>query len=354
MPLLPTVVRHNLLQLRSDHRRPYGSDELIFQQGLIPGGEHVVLYPPTGPNYTWVTDVEAGTSLIFFMIDSQGRQGGVTPLNTVQPLSNTSCINVNSPSSTASAPSQTSSQGTSSGSNTATVGIIAGAAVGGVVLLVLLITLGVFCMRKASRQSRRKDDVIDEGSHLPLMHSHLSTSDPFSRHLRQISFADSFVGSSSTASDSRLMGAVGGQTVSPNTFPHQTVPIVLAPPGTHSHLTNASTVKFPVNSPPSPSPKQPSRLSSNIDSSARHVDAGSSSGSSSGGRMIAAGQAATSPSAHIIVHTDIEDGPPPPDIQEVIELPPRYSDRQPLASQPASVPRQLPSGPREKLSRHSP
>lgn len=352
MPLLPTVVQHNLLQLRSDHHRPYGSDELIFQQGLIPGGENFVLYPPTGPNYTWVTDVEAGTSLIFFMIDSQGRQGGVSPLNTVQPLSNTSCINVNSPSSTASAPSQTSSQGTSSGSNTATVGIIAGAAVGGVVLLVLLTILGVFCIRKASRQSRRKDDVIDDGSHLPLMHSHLSASDPFSRHLRQISFADSFVGSSSTSSDSRLMGAMGGQTVSPYTFPHQTVPIVLAPPihpGTHSHLTNAS--KFPVNNPTSPSPTQPSRLSSNIDSSARHVDSGGSPGSSPGGRVIAAGQAATSPSAHIIVHTDIEDGPPPPDIQEVIELPPRYTDRQ-LASQPASVPRQLPSAPREKPSMH--
>ncbi|OJA21301.1 hypothetical protein AZE42_11449 [Rhizopogon vesiculosus] len=40
--------------------------------GLIPGGELVSLYG-TGSSYTWVADVAAGTNLLFFMIDSQGR-----------------------------------------------------------------------------------------------------------------------------------------------------------------------------------------------------------------------------------------------------------------------------------------
>lgn len=267
------------------------------------------------------------------MIDSQGRQGGVSPLNTVNPLSNTSCLNVNSPSSTASAPSQTSSQSSPSGGGTASVGIIAGSVVGGVVLLVLLIILGLWCIRK--RQSRHKDDYevrhhfpfksqTDYGSHLPLIQhesqSHMSTGDPFIHHSRQISFADSFAGSSSMSSASR---PTTGQTVLPIPFPHQTLPIVLAPPihpGTHSHRTNASSGNFAFNDPFSPLPTQPLRRPK--------------TNTSDGRIAVVAGQSTTSPPAHIIVHTDIEDVPAPPDAPDVIELPPQYTDRQPLASRP--------------------
>jgi hypothetical protein len=343
------------------------------------------------------------------MIDSQGRQGGVSPLYIVQPLSDTSCVNVNSPSSTASAPSQTSSQSTPSGSNTATVGIIAGATVGGVVLLVLLIILGIFCIRKASRSSdvtSRQSHRVDDGhevKHLPPMQpeskSHMdsmSASDTFTQHLRQSSYADSFARSSYVSSPNTM------------TLPRQTLPVGLAPPihpGSHSYMTNASAGNFAVNDlyapfnqaqrgsqmssnldtfagygdagsssissssrrmaamtvshpalhnqptalshpghasagsfkvsdPPSPLPIQPSRLSSNIDGFARQGDTGSSM-PSSGGRMSAA-----APGARVVVHTDIEDVPPAPHAQDVIELPPHYIDRQLLTSQPASAPNQ--------------
>ncbi|OAX37825.1 hypothetical protein K503DRAFT_866598 [Rhizopogon vinicolor AM-OR11-026] len=312
--------------------------------GLIPGGEFVSLYG-TGSSYTWVADVAAGTNLIFFMIDSQGRQGGVSPLNTVQPLlSNSSCLNINSPSSTTSAPSQTSSQSTPSDNSTATVGIIAGATVGGVVLLVLSIILGIWWIRKARRtDGTTSQNRTDDDSHLPLMRpgsqSHLSAIDPFTLHLRQISYADSFAGSSSISSAGGGIG--GGKTTSLHTFPHQTLPTGLAPPvhpGTHSHLTNLSAGNYAVNDPRAQFNQiQPERLSSNLDAFAVYRNSGGSSSTSySGGRMATA--AAANPSPQIIVHTDIEDGPPPPDIEEVIELPPQYADRQPL--QPPPAPRQ--------------
>ena len=261
------------------------------------------------------------------MTDSQGRQGGVSALNTVQPLANTSCLNVNSPTSTASAPSQT-SQGTT-GSNTATVGVIAGSVVGGVILLALLIILGIWCIRKTSRQSRRKDDVYDvhldfpstyktnRESYLPLMqyesqsHTVSPSSDAFMRHSRQTSYPDSFTGNS----------------ISPFTmqFSSQTAsskhPVVLAPP---IHTANASPGTFASGDPSSSLPAQPSRLSSNVDGSFRY-----------GGALdeqiaMVAGQAAPGLPAQIIVHTDLEDIPAPP---HIIELPPQYIERQPLGSQ---------------------
>jgi len=411
-------VRSCLLLSRSDHCTLCHRHELIISQALIPGGEHVSFYV-TGSTYTWnVVDVQAGTNLAFFMIDSNNKQGGVSPLDTVLPLSDSSCLNVNSPSSTMSAaPSQTSSQSTpsqtppqtQSGNNT---GIIAGATVGGVVFLALLTIVGIYCIRKTSRQSRRKDDDYEVKKNLaePESRSHLSANDPFNQHIRQISYTDSFAGSSSVSSASRLMG---GQTPSSNIFPHQTLPVGLAAPihpGTYSHLTNAPVGNFAVDDPhsrfsqvsssrlssnldsiagygqmtamdgrtasqsysfPSPthhsyptlpnqhevlshygnslavnnpsSPLPTARSSSNMDGSgsASHVGAGRSSMASSGVQMsAAAGQAATSPSAHVIMHTDIEDVPTSSNTRDVIELPPQYADREPRASQPASAPDQ--------------
>ncbi|OJA11297.1 hypothetical protein AZE42_06527 [Rhizopogon vesiculosus] len=128
--------------------------------GLIPGGTSVILYPVTTSSYTWVADVKEGTSLLFFVTDSQGRDGGVDNLKTVADSTDASCLNATSPSSTSSTPSQTSSQSNSSGTGSSgpsasssgpNVGIIAGAAAGGGVLLVLLIMLGICYRRRASR-----------------------------------------------------------------------------------------------------------------------------------------------------------------------------------------------------------
>jgi len=97
-----------------------------------------MLHPPTGSAYVWTVNVEAGTQLSFFMIDSQGRQGGVSPLYTVLNSTDASCLIGNSASPTASVPSPVPSQSTSPVSNTTTVDITIGVTIGGVILVVLL------------------------------------------------------------------------------------------------------------------------------------------------------------------------------------------------------------------------
>ncbi len=59
----------------SDDTRP--SSAYIFIKGIIPNGDTFVINPPSGPTeYDWTADVYNGTSIIFAMADSQGRQGG--------------------------------------------------------------------------------------------------------------------------------------------------------------------------------------------------------------------------------------------------------------------------------------
>ncbi|KAG1734070.1 uncharacterized protein EDB91DRAFT_1057111, partial [Suillus paluster] len=130
--------------------------------GLIPGGQSLVFNSVTSSSYTSVMDVSAESTLVFFIIDSQGRQGGASDLQPVSGSSNSSCLGANSPSSTAGGisptasptsdpsassgtASSTSSPSTSSGSN---VALIAGTASGGAVVIVALVILGMFLLRK--------------------------------------------------------------------------------------------------------------------------------------------------------------------------------------------------------------
>lgn len=236
------------------------------------------------------------------MTDSQNRQGGVSDILTVAESTDNSCLVVGSPSSTMPTSQPTSSPTSSPSSKTSNVAIIAGSTVGGVVFLVLLIILGICWQRRASRSSnvasslqrqlsglQRKDDAHEvrlDGQVQPILpvnhvlpppqprsQPHLanaSASNPFSQHLPQMSYADSFAGNSSISSASGQMAAMGGQTAAPNTFPYQTLPAGLAPPihpGAYSHLANASAGNFAINDPhPQFSQMQPSRLNSNLDS----------------------------------------------------------------------------------------
>lgn len=58
--------------------------------GLIPSGESFQLNPPPGPpgppRFDWIVNVAARTSLVMFMVDSRGRQGGASDLLRVQIL----------------------------------------------------------------------------------------------------------------------------------------------------------------------------------------------------------------------------------------------------------------------------
>jgi len=58
--------------------------------GLIPSGNPFQLNPPLGPpSFEWVVNVAARTSLVMFMVDSRGRQGGASDLLRVQILRST-------------------------------------------------------------------------------------------------------------------------------------------------------------------------------------------------------------------------------------------------------------------------
>lgn len=126
-----------LLLLRSDHYQLYLSDVFIFSKVVIPG-QRLIILRSLSTSYTWIANVEARTPLLFFMTDSQGRQGGVSNLDIVANSTDTSCLVGNSSSPTASSPSQAPSQSASPVINTTTVDIIVGAAISGVILLVLL------------------------------------------------------------------------------------------------------------------------------------------------------------------------------------------------------------------------
>ncbi|KAG2042738.1 hypothetical protein BDR03DRAFT_944131 [Suillus americanus] len=136
---------------------------------LIPGGQPVV-FNSNSYTFTSVVDVNAGTNLLYFVTDSQGRQGGISGFEQVSGSSNSSCLSANSPSSTAgisatatstsmvtgSPTSSSSNPSPTSSSSSSNVALIAGAAGGGGGgVLIALVILGVCLWRK--RRSRSPD-----------------------------------------------------------------------------------------------------------------------------------------------------------------------------------------------------
>lgn len=94
--------------------------------------------PPIGPSYNWITDVAAGTTMVFVMVDSRGRQGGSSDILTVASSDDSTCLNAQSPTSTTS-PSASGTGApvvTETASSKASVGAIAGTALGAFIALV--------------------------------------------------------------------------------------------------------------------------------------------------------------------------------------------------------------------------
>jgi hypothetical protein len=115
----------------------------MLPQGLIPGGQTTIMNPPNGTSYQWITDVAAGTTMMFLMIDSKGRQGGSSDVLSVASSDNFRCLNAQSPTSTAS-PSASGTGipvATQTTSSKVTVGAIAGTALGALIALVRILLL---------------------------------------------------------------------------------------------------------------------------------------------------------------------------------------------------------------------
>lgn len=129
--------------------------------GLIPLGKAFVLSPPQGPSFTWQANIASGTNIVFVVTDSRGRQGGSTDFYTVTASNDASCINADSPGSTAqstAAATSTASSTPSSGTtNNATV--IGASIAGGAVFLVALASLIWFFLQRRNQLRRYEEDV---------------------------------------------------------------------------------------------------------------------------------------------------------------------------------------------------
>lgn len=166
-------------------------------QGFIPNGTLLTLFPPLGKDFVFNNNLTAGTTVVFYMEDSRGRDGGVADLDIVSFSDDTaSCVSssgdLNSakatPNSTltGSSPTTTTSNlpstgaSTSAGPKSSNVAVIAGAAAGGGVTVVIL---GLFVRCCTCRRRRN-----DSRSPLPMVREWSST-DPLER-ARQRSLPD--------------------------------------------------------------------------------------------------------------------------------------------------------------------
>ncbi|KAJ3869973.1 hypothetical protein EV359DRAFT_28844 [Lentinula novae-zelandiae] len=159
-----------------------------FFFGVIPGGDSFVIpesnvntTSDTGTGFSWTPNVREGTTMHIVGNDNNGNgTGGSSRLTVGQNLQNdNSCLNSNSPSSTAGTPAggsyPTDTSGDSSGGSSTSninVGAIVGGVVGGVLGLLALLLIFYF-IRRRTRQNRKNNekpvDLLqsDEGDERP-------------------------------------------------------------------------------------------------------------------------------------------------------------------------------------------
>uniref|UniRef100_A0A0W0F5P0 Uncharacterized protein n=1 Tax=Moniliophthora roreri TaxID=221103 RepID=A0A0W0F5P0_MONRR len=271
--------------------------------GIIPGGDSFVLRPAEGStSYDWIANVWNGTSIIFVMVDAQFRPGGSSDVKIVGASDDTSCIGSNSPSSTmvptatGTSPGATSTGSTSpppasNGQVSTQIGAIAGTVLGALVFLAVFITMGLFFLQR--KKNKKPGQIGWDGT-------------DFRRHSQRMQI-DSFDHSSSTG---RALSVAPQYS---NSDPFASSPDL---PTIDSPFTND-----PFN-PVSPSDQT---YISDIEPFTA-PSAGPSTMTSAQRKAAMAGVAPQKPS-RFIVHTDAEDVPPEPEEEEVVELPPQYTER---------------------------
>ncbi|KAI0750105.1 hypothetical protein C8Q80DRAFT_1120164 [Daedaleopsis nitida] len=335
--------------------------DLCRLKGAVPGGNSFILKPPNGSQtFEWTADVAAGTVVAMYMEDANGRQGGVTNFMTVGLSDVNKCLDSNSPSPVANAPSMTSvsTPSTTSGqtssipstttspvsetTNHTNVGAIAGAVAGGVVALAILGLLVWFCLRRRrriavfgdrilGRHTSSEDIDLAKGYADNLPHAVIS---PYTL------YTDNPEPSIATPDSSSRMLNRPRVDVGPSTFPTASSPHIRHP---SSSSTGSNDPLWPEASPvttyntsahcPYPYAGASTQFVSQDALGARSghsLAAGDPSLDSSAARREPAQPGATpTPQrlTRVILHTDLEDDPPPPVEEEIIELPPQYSER---------------------------
>ncbi|KAH9858091.1 hypothetical protein C2E23DRAFT_719321 [Lenzites betulinus] len=330
-----------------------GAVQPITIQGVVPGGSTFILNPPKGPtSYDWITDIAAGSTVAFIATDAEGRQGGCSQLYLVGMSDDATCLTktspasaTNAPSATSSSPSPTSSGISASSSATSTAvpddgsssktngGTIAAAIIGCIVAAIVVGTLIWFYLRRHRGTSvltgrvfgrfhhKKEVDLVHDPSlpppaavnPYPLYHPHGSSQLDISVTTPN-STIDLLDGPSRGATENPF-GSGSVYTPTSAVFPQRRISTAtshLLSPADHRGSVHEGSVHGSAYG----RPEEGSSMSRDqtITSGMRR-------------KAAAAGISPYAPSARFILHTDLEDELPPPPEDEVIELPPQYTER---------------------------
>lgn len=325
--------------------------------------------------------------MIFFMTDSQGRQGGSSDVRIVGFSDDSSCLTGLSPSSTQSppgasqtAPSSTASSkpptsSTSTPSNGISIAAIAGTVIGALLFLAVVITLGLFFLRRKrdaasgippssfKRHSPRMGSGIDltydpsqapagQPYGIPQNNSAPTSNYPYSPNSGPPFSDNPFYDSPPESQyqppsrylppsqfDAASQYSSSQYQFSDTTAPHEYNPYQqypgayqpnaqLYPPNPNYQPVNPHPVD-PFHSTPALAlaATQPERFSVQTSQPSAPSPSAPSEVQSSAQRKAAMAGASTYTPSRFIVHTDVEDALPPPNEAGIVELPPQYSER---------------------------
>ena len=268
--------------------------------------------------------------MIFSMTDAQGNQGGSSDIKVVGVSDDSSCLDNSSPSSTSGPPSITASTPSSSNpspgpsapliapSHGISIATIAGTVIASLLFLAVIITLGLFFLRKklsrSSRNVRRLPGTLESEIDLSFDPRQAPVVTPY--NVPQ-SYDRPYPSNANPSLDTNPFQDPPSHPLSryqlplqdhPGTFqsPSQNYPLVSGhPPLT---LTDSSAPSLSrTESEPVPPQSMPS--------------------SSTPQRKAAMAGVKTYQPSRFIVHTDADDDLPRPNDDGVIELPPQYSER---------------------------
>ncbi|KAG6817998.1 hypothetical protein H0H87_009153 [Tephrocybe sp. NHM501043] len=351
-------------------------------QGTIPGGQSFLIFPPVGStSFNWNANVAAGTSILFTMVDSLGHNGGTSDIKTVGITDDATCLNTLSPSSTAvsvtsTSPTSTSHTQTASETQSASptaepeqktsIAAIAGTVIGALVFLAVVITLGLFFLRK--RRDNNQNNRRSHNTELDLTYdpTHAHGNYPYSSGAAGASasplalnpggqdynpFSDNI--HPQQAYNQAAYGAPSPYTTSPSQYPasqyqysdYQSQSPYQPPSQYQPSQYQASEYSIPLSHSQQRSlgsdadPFNPYALASNARSAIQPFDtsdAVSTTLSNAQRKAAMAGTSTYTPS-RFIVHTDVEDELPPPNQDGVVELPPQYSERRGASSAAAAA-----------------
>ncbi|KAL5535476.1 hypothetical protein ACEPAF_3570 [Sanghuangporus sanghuang] len=338
--------------------------------GLIPLGQSFELDPPTGSSsFDWIANVSNGTSIVFIMTDSQSRQGGSSNLLTVGMSGDQSCIDASSPRSTAQATSTltgvvtaTETVRDSSAKSTSNTAVIAGATIGGVAFLSVALFVSFLCFRRQKHakyqgSDTRRPPMTFVGTRSSLLERMRNSFIPSSGRMRRAHSSFDLLPPVALHRPSRQNSPLHQSAMPIPEEEYMPNPYVLPSDASavDGHSARASQNAYPCE-PPSVYPphdagtpgyaRSHSRSYSRSDSepvspfsglsnpysqgharrpSAPYSVSSNGAGPRSSGKASQAGTTRSAP--RLILHTDAEDVGSIDEGEEVVELPPRYTER---------------------------